>query len=1127
MKIKKYVALVAIVLMMLGLIAPLSTAVVSAAPSYDKASVYVKISIVTSYDSVKEIPGDNLSGNPDKKTFKDNFSILVEGTTELEADAFDFDEDEDGYKELSPVERNIRASCGGSGSISVKGTKVKSHPTNPANIKAKDFPFSSEHTWSYAMDGKELVDENDEAIELIHSLNVYPSEKKGEAPKYELVINQDAISSINMYHILARGQTKHNSSDFEGSHSDSSVIDEGGSYGASLLAATTYYMAVDEDYASEESFTKGQFKLENDKFVSSGHFTNTYKPEEYETTTITIEYTINKDPQIKNIQVNQGLGRYEYIDDENYVPATDFAAGKNTAIQVFFFEETPVEKVKDVELDIYRNGSKITTLKDFKTDKKNNALIFIPNSRSQCGNWKEGHYKFKARYKESEFVLDNVKLTKMSKFRVLAVPVKSNLGGKVGMPGGGWQQGNKLIKKVFPLGEKDLEWWIGVPLDASAAKYDVATGWGLWELSELLKTLQPTDGSACYDAIVGFVPKLQNMAGCTYESLSVIISTSTEDMPGTVAHEISHLSAVGDEYSGGSYNTGVNMPPYGYQGTYWYDDSKPASGTDKNIKAYPGLSGALISEKLHPYEIYERGMLKDSMGFMGGDGPPEKIWINPSVWKHLFDEFSFGANLPTERFEEDDTTSSPLAARIKSRSTESKSISLQPSGYISDSGELHIAYPWKTTYASEETSKQTGDYTIRALDASGDVLASQGFTPSFGVLTNPPKLTDRFALSSISVPFPEGTTAFVFMKGDMLLEEIPVSRNKPEVSVTMPANHGEYSGNVSLEWQGHDPDGDTLYYTAEYSHNGAEWVVLKANMTETMLSVDFGALPGGDNAYIRIIASDGINSAKVETEPFKVPYKSPELFIDDAVISEEGVTFSASAYDSADGWMYDDRITWTSDKDGEIGNGSSLFLTTLSKGKHSITVTAKNGHGQQAVKTFDITVDGSSGDVSGFLSAIFAWPPSFENMTGLIFWAAVILVIILIIVVIIRAATKKKKCPKCGKKCKKKASDCPKCGYHFLGDFFPAEPNQQQQEPKQLDQPQQEQSQQTDNICQSCGRQNTPTAKFCAGCGYRFMGDIPQEQQEQLQQSSNVCQSCGRQNTHTAKFCAGCGSKLN
>ena len=49
-------------------------------------------------------------------------------------------------------------------------------------------------------------------------------------------------------------------------------------------------------------------------------------------------------------------------------------------------------------------------VKLLKRDKDNNALNFIPNNKTQCENWKEGYYKFKALYKDAEFVLDNVKL---------------------------------------------------------------------------------------------------------------------------------------------------------------------------------------------------------------------------------------------------------------------------------------------------------------------------------------------------------------------------------------------------------------------------------------------------------------------------------------------------------------------------------------------------------------------------------------------------------------------------------------------------------------------------------------------------------------------------------------------
>ncbi|MDD4801909.1 MAG: zinc-ribbon domain-containing protein [Syntrophomonas sp.] len=1046
MKIKRCVSLVLIVFMLLGFIVPISAEVASA-PSDNKASVYVKISVATSYQRVTEIRGDNLAGVPDKKNFTDNFSILVEGTTELEADMFDF---EDEYKKLSPVEREIRASCGGSGSISVKGTKTQTHPTNPSNIRERDFPFNSEQTWSYAMDGKELVDEYDEAIDLIHNLTVYPSEKKGEAPTYELILNQDVLSSINMYHILTRGTTKSNTSDFEGSHSHSGVIEEDGSYGASLLAATTHYMAVDEEQMSEESFTKGQFKLENDKFVSSGHFSNTYKPDEYETTTVTITYTINKDPEIKSIQVNQGLGRYEYTDDENYVPATDFVAGKETAIQVFFFEETPIDKIGDVKLEVYRDGARIATLEDFIKDKDHNSLNFIPNSMAQCENWKAGTYKFKALYKETEYVLDSVKLSKIPKLRILAVPLKANYDGFVKSPGNQWHNGHKFLREVFPVAKKDVEWIIRAePLDVSSYMFNVTSATGQWKVAEQLKTLQTSSSGSQYDAIVGFIPEATaDSVGFTYRNLSVVVAEDQPDMMATVAHEIGHLYNLGEEYKGGAYNTSVNMPPYGYSGMDWFDKSKPASGTNENIKASDHGEGVNISNNLHPFEVGSRGLLEDSIGFMGGGAQMDNIWITPSVWKHLYHAFQVKSD------------------KAPNENGDKNNIALRPAGYITDSGEIVVEYPWKVTYGEDkpitQTAAQTGTYEIQALDAAGTVLARQFFTPTFFPVTytgqsSTTSESDKFSLNDISIPFRDGTAKFSIIKDNVSIIEVPVSGHAPTIRLKTPVDGGEFAESKTIEWEGNDPDGDKLYYTVEYSRDGTEWLVLQPNITDSQLAVDFSLLPGGEKACLRIIASDGINSASADTEPFTVPSKAPVLYVDGAVVATEGVTFSASAYDSADGWMYDDRITWTSDKDGAIGNGSSLFLTTLANGKHSITVTATNAHGQQAVETFDITVDGSSG-----------------YMTGLLFWAAVIIVILLILVMIIWAATKKKKCPNCGYKYKKKAPACPKCNYPFAGGI--ASPKQNLEE----------QPLPSSHFCPNCGKQYAPTAKFCGHCGNKI-----------------------------------------
>jgi hypothetical protein len=503
---------------------------------------------------------------------------------------------------------------------------------------------------------------------------------------------------------------------------------------------------------------------------------------------------------------------------------------------------------------------------------------------------------------------------------------------------------------------------------------------------------------------------LPDRVGFTFRNLSIVISEGEPDMTATVAHEIGHLYNLGEEYKKGSYNTSTNMPPYGYTGKDWFDKSKPASGTDKKVKASKHGEGINISKDLHPFEVGARGLLEDSIGFMGGTAELDKTWITPSVWKHLFKEFLVKSN------------------KIPQENSDENNISLRPAGYITESGELIVEYPWKVTYEENEpitqTAAQTGTYVIQALDAVGNVLARQDFIPTFFSATGQgtePSESNKFSLNNISIPFPKGTAKFIFSKDNTPIKEISVSENVPMVTIITQIDGTEFAESKTIEWAGNDSDGDKLYYTVEYSRDGIQWEVLEPNITETQFSVDFSLLPGGEKAVIRVIASDGINSSKSDSNTFKVPTNPPQLFVEDANVSDDGVILSACAYDSADGWMYDDRITWTSDKDEEIGKGSTLFLTNLSVGNHTVIITAENDHGQKVEEKINFTVEKSKKSLS----------------KGIIFWAAVILVVLLIIIIIIRASTKKKKCPKY-------------------------------------------------DICPNCGKQNTPKAKFCTVCGSKL-----------------------------------------
>ena len=88
--------------------------------------------------------------------------------------------------------------------------------------------------------------------------------------------------------------------------------------------------------------------------------------------------------------------------------------------------------------------------------------------------------------------------------------------------------------------------------------------------------------------------------------------------------------------------------------------------------------------------------------------------------------------------------------------------------------------------------------------------------------------------------------------------------------------------------------------------------------------------------------------------PYAVTILSP---LSDAIIEAgEEITFSGSATDFQDGELSDDSLVWTSNNDGEIGEGEEFTRDDLSEGEHTITLTATNSLGEKTTVSITITI---------------------------------------------------------------------------------------------------------------------------------------------------------------------------
>lgn len=922
--------------------------VAMALPSTDEVELYLKI--VSHQSASSDITNEQSSSNDTLTSHeKENFSISIEGNFKFKKEFVEEDE----YKNLELVEKEYKVRGSGEGTLDAKYNNLLYKTVNYRHME-KRVTSTSKKSWKFSVNTN-----NTEDGDIVSSINIIPPEKKGEPPSYQINFD-DSLGFIIDNNLKYTGSYVDVLASFDGSKSYSGVLDKDNVYALgtvnNVFAAFTEAILIEGNKAE---FVNGQFKLEDGEYVASGYMSYDYVFSENERGTIEIKYELNRVPPIKEIQVNQVLGRYEYISDEDYKPATDFVAGKDTAIQVFLNKDINISNIKDIYLDVYRDGNKIVRLEDFKEDKENNSAIFIPNSGAVCDHWKAGKYKFEAGIKDNNLTLDNVKFEDRKKLNILAVPIKANYGGKITEPADNWKNSDSFLRRVYPLSNKNVNWVIRDTLDSSSARYDLYTLDGMYNLWKRLNTLQPSSGTQ-YDAIVGFVSdnvEDGKTAGYCYPNgVATVVSTSSQGKDQIVAHEIAHVFDVGDEYNGGTFNTWINKPPYGYKGIDWYFRSELAYGKDESIKPGPLNSGSLISENLHPFELGKRNLLKDKDSFMGYSVGPLDTWVTPDIWRRLYICFEPEVKNTSNRPQTND--GKPRKALIAS-------------GIVRSSGDVELTLPWRSIVTTDEIEVQDGDYEIQALDNWGAIIAVQRFIPSYVMLSDPPVKLNEGMIIDVQIPLLEGTTEFTVMKGDAIVGRIPVSNGTPVISIMSPQGGDEYSDTIPIEWEGSDPDGDELYYTVEYSCDGMEWLVLESEFMDNKLIQKISNLPGGKNAKIRVTASDGINFTTTESNTFILPYKAMEVTIEEPII-EAGIVFlQGRAYDFNEGGIYEDNLTWTSDKDGEIGKGSVLSLT-LSEGKHIVTLSAVNERNEHAEDSMEVNIEKNASQ-GGWLSAIWQW----------------------------------------------------------------------------------------------------------------------------------------------------------
>ena len=349
---------------------------------------------------------------------------------------------------------------------------------------------------------------------------------------------------------------------------------------------------------------------------------------------------------------------------------------------------------------------------------------------------------------------------------------------------------------------------------------------------------------------------------------------------------------------------------------------------------------------------------------MGAGGRQAQFWTSQDAYDWLFDRLlpptaAATAALSARRIVPTAVVGSAGTQRL-----------LEFSGFITrnaaSSADIRLD-PWQSFIDdADEVANTAGPLMLAAVNAAGQRVATTALSVRFdlpGGKGDPAQHLAEAPFEGI-IKFPLGTTKFQILNGSTVVKEVAVSANAPVVSNVSLGVGSVFTGVTSISWTASDADGDSLYYTVEYDpdvtapHNDFEEIV--ANIRDARWTEDFGKLPGGNHAKIRVTASDGVNSAFAETAEFRVPFKAPDVTIkplaQSVVRQGTEVVLDAEVEDLQDGELPDASLVWTSDVSGRLGTGQILVAKNLAAGQHTITLTATNSGGISTSKSISVTV---------------------------------------------------------------------------------------------------------------------------------------------------------------------------
>jgi hypothetical protein len=313
---------------------------------------------------------------------------------------------------------------------------------------------------------------------------------------------------------------------------------------------------------------------------------------------------------------------------------------------------------------------------------------------------------------------------------------------------------------------------------------------------------------------------------------------------------------------------------------------------------------------------------------------------------------------------------------------------LRVTGWVGDDGAVTLYPLVMLSNVPEIKPRVPGDWAIVLRGADGSELARYPFTPNpmeSGPDPDDPEELELLLIDEM-VPFVVGTTQVDIERLGSVVTSVRAGLSVPTVSDVTPSGGTLEGDTIRIAWSAFDADpGDTLTFEVHFSRDGgANWAIVAENLSEPTVEVDRASLASTTQGLFRVLATDGINTGSSQSAAsFIVPNLPP---VAEIVQPEMGATVAYSqtlalvgvVYDVDEGSLPDEQITWTSSRDGLLGNGPELSIETLSVGQHTITLRADDGMDGVSNDMVNVIVVESPTDLPAPADQLLAGPPSLE-----------------------------------------------------------------------------------------------------------------------------------------------------